>query len=64
VESFVIFKIGKTEIKVKARIPINIADEKGKKVMIINNAVSDVKKDIGIDIKELVDDIYAIAEIM
>lgn len=61
----VIFKIGETEIKTLGGVPqtSSIPDE-GKRHMTVLNALSQIKRDTGIDLQELDEDITEKAEVV
>ena len=57
------FNIGKTKIKTEATTPQGkINNEEGNRVMIINNAIQNIKKDLGIDLhkKENIHDLATV----
>ncbi|NRF96116.1 hypothetical protein HQN89_35560 [Paenibacillus frigoriresistens] len=60
----VTFKLGDTEISAKTTAPSISMDNTGKKVMIINNAITTIEKDTGIDLRKLIDDIYDNAKVV
>ena len=58
------FNVGKSKVSTIAGVPGGNLPEDGRRVMTINNAVSQIKKDMGIDVKELIDDVYANAVLL
>ncbi|MGG3920427.1 hypothetical protein ABEV41_00505 [Geobacillus thermodenitrificans] len=64
-EATVIFKIGDIEIKTKGRVPVlSTIPEDGKRNMTILNAMSKIKKEIGLDLYEIDEDINEKAEVI
>lgn len=53
------FQICDTKIMTIAAIPA-IANEEGRKVMTVNNAVNKIRKELHIDLKKLVSDIASL----
>jgi hypothetical protein len=64
-EATVIFKIGDIEIKTKGRAPVlSTIPEDGKRNMVVLNAMSKIKKEIGLDLYEIDEDINEKAEVI
>lgn len=49
----VVFKIGETEIRAIGGVPVSIPEGAGRDNMTMNNAISKVKEDLGIDLYKL-----------
>ena len=47
------FTIGKTKIKTEAIFPKGNNSEEGAKIMTINNAIQNVSRDLGIDLRDI-----------
>lgn len=56
------FTVG--EIKISTRVGVPMLEgmqEKGKKVMMVNRAVSDIQKETGINLRDIIEDVHASA---
>jgi hypothetical protein len=60
----VTFLIGDTKITVETVSPNTMIKDEGRKVVIINNAIEKVKRDLGIDLRKVKDNIYNYATIV
>ncbi|EOO44225.1 hypothetical protein [Bacillus cereus] len=58
------FTIGETKISRLADVSsLDAIQEEGKRVMVVNNAVSKIKKDTGINLRDIIEDVHSNAVI-